>query len=85
MLMSTKNRTIELDFLDALEADPLKTAVEFYAARLPLHDKAIAFLADEFKLTLEQAAEQQIGFSDRRLGKNCPPPIRSAAGTCASS
>ena len=72
MLMSTKNRTIELDFLDALEADPLKTAVEFYAARLPLHDKAVAFLADEFKLTVEQATEQQIGFSDRRLGKNLP-------------
>ena len=70
MPTAMKERTIDATFLDALEADPLKTAIEFYAARLPLNDKAVAFLADEFKLTTEQAAQQQIGFSDRRLGKN---------------
>ncbi len=69
---STKDRTIDASFLDALEADPLKTAVEFYAARLALNDKAVAILADEFKLTVEQAKEHNIGFSDRRLGKNLP-------------
>jgi PAS domain-containing protein len=67
-----KERTIEASFLDALETDPIKTASEFYAARLPEHDKAVAFLADEFKLSIEQATQQQIGFSDRRLGKNLP-------------
>ncbi len=68
----TKERTIQLSFLEALQANPFKTAAEFYAARLPLHDKAVAFLADEFKLSIEQAAEQEIGLSDRRLGKNLP-------------
>ena len=67
-----KERTIEPSFLDGLENNPLKTAVKFYAARLPLNDKAVAFLADQFKLTVQQAAEQRIGFSDRRLGKNLP-------------
>ena len=48
-------RTIEPSFVETLQANPLKTAVEFYAARLPLHDKAVAFLVDEFKLSVEQA------------------------------
>ena len=79
MPTAMKERTIDATFLDALEADPLKTAVEFYAARLPLNDKAVAFLADEFKLTIERAGEQQVGFSDRRLGK-CLPTTDSQRG-----
>ncbi len=72
MPTAMKERTIDANFLDALAADPLGTAVEFYAARLPEHQKAVAFLLDEFQLTIEQAQQQNIGFSDRRLGKNLP-------------
>ena len=79
MPTAMKERTIDATFLDALEADPLKTAVEFYAARLPLNDKAVAFLADEFQLTIEQAKEHNIGFSDRRVGK-CLPTTDSQRG-----
>ncbi len=70
---------ISEDFLDNLQAVPIATAANFYAARLPLNDKAIAFLADELKLSIEEAAKEQIGFSDRRLGKTLPS-TDSAAG-----
>ena len=67
------------DFNNNLNDDPLTTAANFYAARLPLNDKAVAFLADELKMTIEEAAKKQIGFSDRRLGKTLPS-TDSAAG-----
>ena len=67
------------DFITNLSNDPLTTAVNFYAARLPLNDRAVAFTCDELKLTLEQASKERIGFSDRRLGKTLPSND-SAAG-----
>lgn len=60
------------DFLSNLQNDPLTTAAHFYAAGLPQSDKAVNFLADELGLSIEQAKEQTIGFSDRRLGKTLP-------------
>ena len=69
----TSNRTdLPGDFTEQLRVTPFATAASFYAARLPLHDKATAFVAEELKLTIEQASQFQIGFSDRRLGKNLP-------------
>ena len=58
--------------MERLQKNPITTAAKFYAARLPLNDKAIAFAAEELQLTIEQASEFNIGFSDRRLGKNLP-------------
>jgi len=60
------------DFVQAINADPLTTAAEFYAARLSHSAKAVAYLQDELGLSLEEAAEFRIGFSDRRLGKHLP-------------
>ena len=44
----------------------------FYASCLATCQKAISFVHDELGLSLEQATEQQIGFSDRTLGSQLP-------------
>ncbi|MEM6469722.1 MAG: hypothetical protein AAF802_09130 [Planctomycetota bacterium] len=52
-----------------ITANPIQVAIEFYAAQLPLHLKAVSFVESELGLTTEQAAKERIGFSDRRLAK----------------
>jgi hypothetical protein len=60
------------DFINDLTSEPLTAAVNFYAHRLPLNEKAVAFIAAELKLNCGEAAKRSIGFSDRRLGKTLP-------------
>jgi len=60
-------------FVMQLIAQPMLAVAMHYASCLSVHPKAIAFVAEELKLTAEQATEQQIGFSDRSLGTLIPP------------
>ena len=50
----------------------MATAANYYAGCLSETPKAVAFILDQFSMTLKQAAEFQIGFSDRTLGKRLP-------------
>ena len=59
-------------FTRRLENEPFSAVSGYYAECLAADTKATRFLADEFGLSLEQAAEFQIGFSDRSLGKVVP-------------
>lgn len=58
--------------LEALQADPLSAAAEYYASCLPANPKAIAFAIDELQLAAEQLEADGIGFADRSLGKQIP-------------
>lgn len=40
---------------------------------LAANDKAIQFAIDELKLTVDEAAKQQVGFSDRAMEPLIPP------------
>ncbi len=59
-------------FTRRLENEPFSAVAGYYAECLTTNTKATRFLADEFGLNLEQAAEFQVGFSDRSLGKVVP-------------
>ena len=50
----------------------MATAANYYAGCLSEAPKAVAFTLEQFSMTLKQAAEFQIGFSDRTLGKQLP-------------
>ncbi|MEM6472720.1 MAG: hypothetical protein AAF802_24375 [Planctomycetota bacterium] len=71
-MTSTSIPDVLPDLLERITTNPLETAIEFYAARLPLNPKAVAFVESELGLTPEQAAKERIGFSDRRLAKTFP-------------
>ncbi|QDV45601.1 DNA primase [Stieleria neptunia] len=60
------------DFLNAIFVNPIKAIAKFYATCLNESERAMAYVNDELHLTTEQAAEQQIGFADRTLGKHIP-------------
>ncbi len=66
------NRPTKASLLHAIAADPFAAVADFYAERLSDHPKAVAFIEKELGLTPQQAAELQIGFSDRTLGKHLP-------------
>ncbi len=59
-------------FTRRLENEPFSAVSGYYAECLAANNKATRFLADEFGLSLEKAAEFQAGFSDRSLGKVVP-------------
>ncbi len=59
-------------FMRRLENEPFSAVSGYYAECLAANTKASRFLADEFGLSLKKAAESQIGFSDRSLGKVVP-------------
>ncbi len=59
-------------FTRRLENEPFSAVSGYYAECLAANTKATRFLADEFGLSLEKAAEFQVGFSDRSLGKVVP-------------
>ncbi len=59
-------------FTQRLENEPFSAVSGYYAECLAANTKATSFLADEFGLSLEKAAEFQVGFSDRSLGKVVP-------------
>ena len=59
-------------FIESIQATPMATAANYYADCLSESPKAVAFILDQFSMTLKQAAEFQIGFSDRTLGKRLP-------------
>jgi PAS domain-containing protein len=71
--MSENDPTNNDDFLTSLKGNPLATVAAFYASCLSASAKAIEFIKDELKLTLEEATAQGYGFSDRTLGKQMPP------------
>ena len=54
------------------ENEPFSAVSGYYAECLAASTKATRFLADEFGLSLEEAAKLQAGFSDRSLGKVIP-------------
>jgi hypothetical protein len=56
----------------AIASDPITAAIDYYATCLESNPKAAAFVAKELGLTIDQAREQRIGFSDRSLGKQLP-------------
>ena len=58
--------------IESLLANPLATVADYYASRLAGNDKAVAFVREQLKLTMEQAAEQRVGFADRSLGTQLP-------------
>jgi len=58
---------------ESILADPLTAVADYYASCLAGNDKAVAFVRDQLKLTMEQATEKRIGFSDRSLGTQLPP------------
>ena len=66
-------------FLRELSCDPLGTAARYYAERLSLSRKAVAFVQDELEITAEEAISQRIGFSDRTFGPLIPSK-RTKAG-----
>ncbi len=66
------NRPSETTFLHRIFHEPFPTLAHFYTERLSDHPKAVAFIKKELGLTPQQAAELQIGFSDRTLGKHLP-------------
>lgn len=59
-------------FLQDLLDNTIETLIAFYATCFQSAPKAIAYAQEDLGLTLEQAAEQAIGFSDRTLGKHIP-------------
>ncbi len=59
-------------FLRELSCDPLGTAARYYAERLSLSRKAVAFVQDELGMSIEDAISQRVGFSDRTLGPLVP-------------
>ena len=59
-------------FTRLLESEPFSAVSGYYAECLADNSKATRFLADEFGLSLEKAAEFHVGFSDRSLGKVVP-------------
>jgi len=61
------------DFLQQIIDNPLAAVADYYASCLAEHSRAVDFIADEFKLSLEQATEKRFGFSDRSLGNQIPP------------
>lgn len=63
---------VDSDFLQRITDQPWKTVADYYATRLPESPKAVTFIETELGLSLEQAALQRIGFSDRTLGKFLP-------------
>jgi hypothetical protein len=67
-----ETRTVD-DFLVRLREYPLATVAAFYASCLMASEKAIQFVIDVLKLTTDEAAAQQVGFSDRTLGTFIPP------------
>ncbi len=56
----------------AIQADPLTAATDYYASCLEANAKAVKYLNDELGLTIEEAKAKRIGFSDRSLGKQFP-------------
>ncbi len=59
-------------FTRRLENEPFSAVSGYYAECLAANTKVTGFLADVFGLSLEKAAEFQVGFSDRSLGKVVP-------------
>ena len=59
-------------FTRRLENEPFSAVSGYYAECLAESIKATRFLADQLGLNLEKAAEFQVGFSDRSLGKVVP-------------
>ena len=59
-------------FFMHLIAAPVTAIVTHYASSLLANAKAMAFVIEELHVTLEQAAKDQIGFSDRSLGTLIP-------------
>jgi DNA primase len=60
------------DFLTRLSDNPLATVAAFYAGCLASSDKALSFALDDLKLTADEVAAQQVGFSNRTLGTLIP-------------
>jgi hypothetical protein len=60
------------DWRRALEIDPWATVVTYYAACLPLHEKARQVAQQRLQLSADQLVEQQVGFADRSLGSLIP-------------
>ncbi|MBL8890299.1 MAG: hypothetical protein JNL67_09985 [Planctomycetaceae bacterium] len=60
------------DWQRALEIDPWATVVTYYAACLPLHEKARQAAQQRLQLSADQLVEQQVGFADRSLGSLIP-------------
>jgi hypothetical protein len=67
-----KAQAMNDDFLTRLSDNPLATVAAFYAGCLASSDKALSFALDELKLTADEVAAQQVGFSDRTLGTLIP-------------
>ena len=57
------------EFTTAIEQRPLSTTIDYYAERLPQHEKALTFLRRNL---LSVAAALKVGFADRSLGKTLP-------------
>lgn len=62
----------DIELVKAIELSPFSALVDYYASCLDHHPRAIAYLKMELNLTLEAAKAQNIGFSDRSLGKQLP-------------
>ncbi len=60
------------DFLQQLQQRPLEAVANFYAASLQENPHAVEFVREELRLTIAQATEKRIGFSDRSLGNQIP-------------
>ena len=59
-------------FLESITTHTLATIVTYYASCLATSAKAIDFVKEELQLSDEEATAQQVGFSDRTLGKQLP-------------
>ena len=60
------------EFVMQLIATPLTAVVTHYASCLATSPKAMQYVADEMKLSPQQAASEQLGFADRSLGTLIP-------------
>jgi hypothetical protein len=70
--MNSKRPDVCEEFVSSISNQPMETAAQFYAQSLPENEKASAYLRNELRYSLEQAAEHLIGFSDRSLGRLLP-------------
>lgn len=62
----------DIELVKAIEQQPLTALVDYYATCLESNPKVLAFVQKELGLSIEQAKERNIGFSDRSLGKQLP-------------
>ena len=69
-----------IELVKAIEQQPLTALVNYYVSCLDNHPKAIAFIEKKLGLSIEQAKQQMIGFSNRSLGKQTSIDRRSKRG-----